>query len=129
VTPAIHINDAIAMRSTGLEKDELLKLREMNKLRPISGCDLPKASGRLAPRVGFELVALAIIVDGPRPRLERNLIQRGFSWILVRFARWPGSRRRDADCESPSRNVPQSALLADGGSPVHCAVRPARCRR
>ena len=44
MAPAIHINDAVAVRSTSLEDDELLKLREMNKLTPIRRGDLPKTS-------------------------------------------------------------------------------------
>src|SRR5436190_140972 len=84
---------------------------------------MPKASGRFATRVGFKLVGLAIVVDGPRPGLEGNLIQRGLSWILVLFTRGRGSRRWDTDCESPSCNVPQAAFFADRRSPIHCAVR------
>ena len=113
MTPAIHVNGAVAVRSTGLEDDELLQLREIDKLSPIRGCDLPKASGRLAPRVGFKLVGLAIIVDRPRPRLEGNLAQRGLSWKLILFTHGRSSRRRVSDCESPSCNVPQAAFFAD----------------
>src|SRR5436309_1448455 len=128
VTPAIHVNGAKAVRPACLKDDELLQFREMHKLSPIRSRDLPKASGRFATRVGFKLVGLAIVVDGPRPGLEGNLIQRGLSWILVLFTRGRGSRRWDTDCESPSCNVPQAAFFADRRSPIHCAVRPARCR-
>src|SRR5438105_1928811 len=100
----------------------------MNKLSPVRGCDLPKASGWLTPRIGFKLVGLAIIVDCARPRLERNLAQSGLSWKLILLTHRRGSGCWVTDCESPSCNVPQAAFFADRGSPVHGAVGPARCR-
>src|SRR5262249_38914719 len=81
-----------------------------------------------APRIRFELVVLAIIEDGPSPRLERDLVQRGFAWILILFAHGRCSRRRVRNRKSPSGNVPQATLFANRGSPIHGAVGQARCR-
>src|SRR5262249_52279559 len=100
------VNDSKAVRSTSLEDDELLEFRKIDKLGSIGRSNLPKASGRLAPRIGFELVGLAIIVDRSCPRLERNLAQGRLSWILVLLAHRRRSRRWVSDCEGSSGHVP-----------------------
>jgi hypothetical protein len=41
---AIHVNDAIAVRATSLEDDELLLLRKMHELSAVCSRDLAKRS-------------------------------------------------------------------------------------
>src|SRR5262245_44541686 len=81
---AVHKYGPEAMRATGLEDVQPLKVANLEKLRPISGGNLPRAAGRFAACVRFSSMLYAVGEQRSCPRLKGNLAELRFGgeeWV------------------------------------------------
>src|SRR5262245_31141946 len=78
--PSIHVNHAIAMRTTNIENVDALKLWHVQHLEPIGRQDLTRPARRLASGVRgiAPFVSHAIVQECARPWLQWHI---GEFWI------------------------------------------------
>jgi hypothetical protein len=74
--PPVHIDGLEAMRTAIVENIDALEFRHFEDLEPVSSCPLPRTRRRFASRVRlvFQEVAMPVIDERSRPRLQRNVV-------------------------------------------------------
>src|SRR5690606_1881318 len=73
VRTPVHVDRAERVRTADIEDVDSLLLGQIDELDAVRRQELPRGAGRLAARVRFELMDLAVVVKRLRPRLERHL--------------------------------------------------------
>src|SRR5262245_24323730 len=102
---SVYINDSECVWTADIEDENLLLIWHLNDLGTVWRHELTGATGRFAARVGFELVAPAVVQQRLRPWLKRSLCV-----------------RQTAAARSPN------TLLIGDRSEAHMPIRPAGCR-
>src|SRR5262245_61999684 len=101
---AIHIDSPEAVRAPGLNDEELLHLRDLEKLSPVGRRNLPCSARRLAPRVRFLPRQDPRGKEAARPRLKRNLAELWFCGKeRIRWLRHVGSEETKVRCGISAR--------------------------
>src|SRR5690606_34900099 len=73
---AVHVDDTEGMRTSDIEDVQPAQLFELDELHAVRRAELTGQPGCLAPRVRLELLGLAVVVQGLRPGLEADLLER-----------------------------------------------------
>ena len=86
----VHVNDAIRVRPSDIHDKHPLQVGALNKVDTVGRLKLTCGAGRMAARVRFQFVDLAIFIQPFRPRLEGNRFDRGECGTTAEIRSIPG---------------------------------------
>src|SRR5580765_3058033 len=75
VRAPVHVDDAEGVRTAFVEDENLLELPYLDELNAVRRQKLSSDARWMTPRMRLQLVALTILVQRLRPRLERDLLE------------------------------------------------------
>ena len=72
---AVHVNRSVSVRPADVEDVDALQIGELDELDAVRCQELAEHTRGLTACVGFELVLLAVLEDGFRPRLKGCVLE------------------------------------------------------
>ena len=141
---AVHVDRSVGVRPADVEDVDALQIGELDELDAVRRQELAEHAGGLASRVRLELVLLAVVEDGFRPRLKGCVLEpqrigcdaRGshtpFSSGVLPSSTWPLAARGvgvggPVSRPRPSATLPPRRPASFGHADLNARIRRCGC--